>query len=102
MLALAIPTTSTTVLSTSYCQSGATASGIETRPGIVATRAPIPFGSTVTVLSHPLPFGRRVWHVEDRMASTDAASLDWYATSCTAALDWGARTVRVRITEPRS
>lgn len=93
-------TPTSTVLSTSYCQAGTTASGEHTRAGIVATRLPIPFGTVVAVLSRPLPFGRRRWIVEDRMAPGDAAELDWFSSSCTAALRWGSRAVRVRFTYP--
>lgn len=100
----AAPASTITVLSTSYCaaEGSLTASGEHVRPGIVAVRDySIPFGTSVVVNSRPLPFGRRVWTVEDHMAEYDAASLDWFASSCTQSDEWGARTVRVRFIYPR-
>ena len=94
----AIPTaqtsrpTTTTALVTAYCQTGRTASGIETKPGIVATRSAIPFGTVVHISGTPLGNYR----VEDRMASTDLASDDLYTPRCSDAIRWGIRREHVR------
>jgi 3D (Asp-Asp-Asp) domain-containing protein len=65
--------TTSTVLVTAYCQTGRTASGELTRPGIIASRSPIPFGTIVRIAGE-------TYTVEDRMARDDRASIDIYMT----------------------
>jgi 3D (Asp-Asp-Asp) domain-containing protein len=93
IVAVVVPSSSTSELVTAYCQAGTTASGEQTHVGIVATREPVPFG-TVVIL-RPAVFGRHRFRVEDRMAPTDAASIDVYESSCDRAIDFGIRGERV-------
>jgi 3D (Asp-Asp-Asp) domain-containing protein len=93
IVAVVVPSSSTTELVTAYCQAGTTASGEQTHVGIVATREPIPFGTRITL--KPAAFGRHTYVVEDRMASTDAASIDVFEPSCRRAIDFGIRSERV-------
>ena len=83
MLAVPASASTSTVYVTAYCQSGRTASGIETRHGIVATRSAIPFGTTVRIAGE-------TYTVADRMAPYDLAAYDLFMPSCTDARTSGA------------
>jgi 3D (Asp-Asp-Asp) domain-containing protein len=90
VLAVPASASTSTVYVTAYCQSGRTASGIETRHGIVATRSAIPFGTTVRIAGE-------TYTVADRMAPYDLAAYDLFMPSCTDAISWGIRTEKVTI-----
>jgi hypothetical protein len=77
---------------TSYCQSGTTASGRQTRLGGIAKNDLGLF--TWIELRHAV-FGRRRFQVLDRIGW--GSSMDFYAPSCSAATNFGRRRVRFRI-----
>lgn len=75
--------------STCYAQSGTTASGEQTRPGIVAVLPGfLPLGAWIR-LDHPA-FGRSVYQVEDHIGS--GSELDIYNPSESACLQYGRQT----------
>jgi 3D (Asp-Asp-Asp) domain-containing protein len=82
-----------TVSSTCYAQGGQTASGEQTRPGIVAVLPGfLPLGSWIT-LDRPV-FGRRRYQVEDHIG--EGSELDFYNPSETACLQYGRRRIGFR------
>ncbi len=81
------------VVSTAYCLSGAMADGTPTRPGSVANNA-YPLGTQLEI--RPSPTGRRLFRVRDRIGW--GTELDFWLPSCSDALRWGRRRVRLRRT----
>jgi 3D (Asp-Asp-Asp) domain-containing protein len=81
-----------TVSSTCYAQSGQTASGQQTRPGIVANNF-LPLGTKVT-LDRP-EFGRRLYRVEDRIGY--GSQLDLYNPSELSCIAYGRRELGFRV-----
>lgn len=82
--------------STAYCQQGVMANGQYVHEGSVAMNDR-PLGSRITV--SPPFYGRRLFVVRDRIGY--GSQLDFWTGSCTAALRWGRRNVRVRSGWPR-
>lgn len=78
---------------TSYCDRGLTASGQDTRPGIVASND-LPLESWVELISPRRVLGRRYWQVQD--TGGPGFVLDFWSASCSWAQDWGRRNVRYR------
>jgi len=81
------------VVSTAYCLSGAMADGTPTRPGSVASNR-FPLGAELEI--RPSPTGQRYFRVRDRIGW--GTELDFWLPSCSDALRWGRRTVRLRRT----
>ena len=81
-----------TVDSTSYCQSGTTASGKQTYWGEVANNF-LPLG-TLIKLDQPVN-GKSYFRVEDHIGY--GSQLDIFQWSCTAALDYGRREIGFRV-----
>jgi 3D (Asp-Asp-Asp) domain-containing protein len=82
---------------TAYCLTGLTASGIQTRPGIVAADpAVLPLGSRV----HIEGLGERFdgpYDVEDTGRTIKGRELDIFMRDCAAARQFGRQTARVRV-----
>ena len=79
-----------TVSSTCYAQGGTTASGEQTRPGIVAVLPGfLPLGSWIT-LDRPV-FGRRRYQVEDHIG--EGSQLDFYNPSEAACNAYGRHSI---------
>lgn len=78
--------------STCYAQAGTTASGQQTRVGIVAMNS-LPLGTHI-VLDHPV-FGRRRFVVEDRIGY--GSEMDFFYPSEAACLDYGRREIGYRV-----
>jgi 3D (Asp-Asp-Asp) domain-containing protein len=76
------------VSSTCYSQGGETASGQQTRPGIVANDF-LPLGTWIR-LDHPV-FGRRSYEVLDRIGS--GTELDLFDPSESACIEYGRREI---------
>ena len=83
------------VVSTAYCLSGTMADGSGVRVGSVANNW-YPLGTKVTVSAAPLRTRRYV--VRDRIGW--GTQLDFWVPSCSMAIAWGRRTVRMRIGWP--
>jgi 3D (Asp-Asp-Asp) domain-containing protein len=82
------------VSSTCYAQSGTTASGEQTRPGIVAVLPGfLPLGARIK-LDRPA-FGRRLYRVEDHIGY--GSELDIYNESEAACIDYGRREIGFRV-----
>lgn len=81
------------VVSTAYCLSGTMADGSPVRDGSVASNA-YPLGTELEI--RPSPTGRRYYRVRDRIGW--GTELDFWSPTCSAALRWGRRTVRIRRT----
>lgn len=78
--------------STAYCQAGTTASGRPTRWGYVAQND-LPLGTRIH-LTRPVR-GRRIFRVMDRIGW--GSDLDFFMWSCSAARQFGRRTVHFRV-----
>lgn len=91
-LAVAHATASIAVDTTAYCQTGRTASGQWTRPGIAAANW-LRLGTRIRI--SPPAFGRSLFVVMDRIGW--GTSLDLWTTSCSAALQYGRRLERVTV-----
>jgi 3D (Asp-Asp-Asp) domain-containing protein len=83
--------TAIAVSSTSYCLHGTMADGTGVRAGSVAHNG-YRLGTRLTI--SPAPGGRRRWVVRDRIGW--GTELDFWQPSCSAAIAWGRRTVRIR------
>jgi len=77
---------------TSYCQGSTTASGEHVYVGEVAMNT-LPLGTRIVV--SPAVFGRSRFRVEDRIGW--GSQIDFYNPSCAAAVQFGRRTIRVRV-----
>jgi 3D (Asp-Asp-Asp) domain-containing protein len=77
---------------TSYCQGTITASGEAPYVGEVANNM-WPLGTRVEV--SPAVFGRRFFHVEDRIGY--GSQIDFYNPSCQRAIQFGRRIERVSV-----
>jgi 3D (Asp-Asp-Asp) domain-containing protein len=82
---------------TAYCIEGETASGAQTRRGIVAADPDVlPLGTRIRVDG----LGRRLsrtYHVEDTGRLVKGREIDIFMDSCAAAKEFGRRPARVRI-----
>jgi 3D (Asp-Asp-Asp) domain-containing protein len=78
--------------STAYCQNGITASGRAPFLGEVAVNL-YPFGTRLSV--SPPVWGRTRFVVEDRIGAF--SQIDFYNSSCQAALDFGRRVEQVHV-----
>jgi 3D (Asp-Asp-Asp) domain-containing protein len=84
---------------TAYCIQGETASGEQTRRGIVAADpAVIPLGSRVRINGLGRPHDR-VYDVEDTGREVKGRELDIFMKDCSAAKQFGRRSARVRVLE---
>ena len=84
---------------TAYCIDGETASGEQTRRGIVAADpAVLPLGSRVRVNGLGRPHDR-VYDVEDTGREVKGRELDIFMPDCGAAKRFGRRSARVRVLE---
>ena len=84
---------------TAYCTEGETASGEQTRRGIVAADPEVlPLGSRVRVEGLGKPFDR-AYDVADTGREVKGRELDIFMRDCAAAKEFGRRTARVRILE---
>ena len=82
---------------TAYCTKGETASGEQTRRGIVAADPNVlPLGSRVRVDGLGRPHDR-VYDVEDTGREVKGRELDIFMQDCQAAKRFGRRTARVRV-----
>jgi 3D (Asp-Asp-Asp) domain-containing protein len=84
---------------TAYCVEGETASGEQTRPGIVAADPSVlPLGSVIRVQGLR---GRhnRVYHVEDTGRKVKGRIIDIFMEDCRAAKKFGRQRARVRVIE---
>jgi len=82
---------------TAYCQSGTTASGTLTRPGIVAADPRVlPQGSLIEVTA-PVRGYSRTYRVEDTGGAVKGHIVDIYVRSCAAAKRFGRRIVQVHV-----
>jgi 3D (Asp-Asp-Asp) domain-containing protein len=80
---------------TAYCQSGTTASGTQTRPGIVAADPRVlPPGSLIRIAAPVRGYSGK-YHVEDTGAAVKGRIVDIYVPSCRAAKRFGRRLVQV-------
>jgi 3D (Asp-Asp-Asp) domain-containing protein len=84
---------------TAYCTEGETASGEQTRRGVVAADpAVLPLGSRVRVDGLGRPHDR-VYDVEDTGREVKGRELDIFIPDCGAAKRFGRRSARVRVLE---
>src|SRR6187431_2965502 len=82
---------------TAYCKGETTASGVGVRTGIAAADpAILPVGSVVR-LETPNPRYSGVWTVMDTGPAVRGRSVDLYLWSCTEALQFGRRKVRLTV-----
>jgi 3D (Asp-Asp-Asp) domain-containing protein len=82
---------------TAYCKGETTASGVGVRTGIAAADpAILPVGSVVR-LETPNPRYSGVWTVMDTGPAVRGRSVDLYLWSCTEALKFGRRKVRLTV-----
>jgi 3D (Asp-Asp-Asp) domain-containing protein len=84
------------VVSTAYCLSGVMADGTSVRSGSVAENT-LRLGTAIEVSAAPSPARRFV--VRDRIGW--GTQLDFWVPSCSDALRWGRRVVRIRVWSPR-
>lgn len=82
--------------STGYCLQGTMADGSWTRPGSVAHNG-YRLGTKLWI--SPSPTGRRRFVVRDRIGW--GTELDFWTPTCSRAIAWGRRSVRVRVGWPR-
>ena len=82
--------------STAYCLRGTMADGTYTRAGSIAHNG-YALGTRLWV--RPSPTGRRRFVVRDRIGW--GTELDFWLPSCSWAISWGRRAVRVRLGWPR-
>jgi 3D (Asp-Asp-Asp) domain-containing protein len=84
---------------TAYCTEGETASGDQTRRGIVAADPQVlPLGSRVRVEGLGRPHDR-TYDVEDTGREVKGRELDIFISDCAAAKKFGRRSARVRVLE---
>ena len=84
---------------TAYCTKGETASGEQTRRGIVAADPQVlPLGSRVRVDGLGKPFDR-AYEVADTGREVKGRELDIFMRDCAAAKEFGRKTARVRVLE---
>jgi 3D (Asp-Asp-Asp) domain-containing protein len=82
---------------TAYCQSGTTASGTMTRPGIVAADPRVlPQGSLIRITA-PVRGYSRTYRVEDTGGAVKGRIVDIYVHSCAVAKHFGRRIVDVHV-----
>jgi hypothetical protein len=81
-----------TVTTTAYCQSGRTASGAWTQPGIAAANF-LRLGTRIRIW--PAALGRTTFVILDRIGW--GSSLDLWTGSCAAAIQYGRRLEHVTI-----
>ena len=82
---------------TAYCIEGETASGAQTRRGIVAADPDVlPLGTRIRV-DGPGRKLSRTYHVEDTGRLVKGREIDIFMDSCAAAKEFGRRPARVRI-----
>jgi 3D (Asp-Asp-Asp) domain-containing protein len=80
------------VVSTAYCLTGTTATGLPVGPGIVAVDPTvIPLGTSMTIPG----YGEGV--AADTGGAVKGARIDVWLASCEEALDWGYRTVTITL-----
>ncbi len=78
--------------STAYCLHGRMADGTFVRPGSVASND-YRLGTKLTI--RPSPTGRRRFVVRDRIGH--GTQLDFWTSGCSAAVNWGRRTVSIKV-----
>jgi len=89
--------TSLQFTATAYCRGVTTASGVGVRTGVAAADpALLPVGSVVR-LETPNPRYSGVWTVMDTGPAVKGRIVDLYLWSCTEALEFGRRPVRVTV-----
>ena len=82
---------------TAYCQSGTTASGNQTRRGIVAADPRVlPLGTTIRIVA-PVGGYSTTYRVEDTGGKVKGRIVDIYVHSCAAAGRFGRRMVHVHV-----
>ena len=82
---------------TAYCQSGTTASGTQTRRGIVAADPRVlPLGTTIRIVA-PVRDYSTTYRVEDTGGKVKGRIVDIYVRSCAAARRFGRRMVHVHV-----
>ena len=81
---------------TAYCQDGKTQSGARTRQGIVAADPKVLPVGTVIRIDQPGPYAG-IYTVLDTGARVKGSELDIFMASCVRAVQFGRRTVRVRV-----
>jgi len=82
---------------TAYCMTGTTASGVQTRPGIVAADPRVlPLGSRIRVRGLG-PKLDGVYDVEDTGRAIKGRELDLFMRDCDAAIEFGRREARVTV-----
>lgn len=91
--AAAVPGYATNLTVTAYCLQGRTSTGVWARPGTVAAQGAAP---TFTALYVP-GYG---WGVVEDTGPLAPNQLDIWMESCSAAMVWGRRTVRVWVLQP--
>ncbi len=79
------------VLATAYCSGTTTATGLRVRPGIVAV------DPNVIPLGTRMSWHGQQWRAEDTGGDIIGDRIDIYMHSCRAAIDWGARTIRIQL-----
>ena len=86
-----------TVSATAYCQSGTTASGEQTRPGIVAADPRvIPLGTRLHIHGLRQP-DTVVYKVSDTGSAVKGREIDIYMPSCRDAIQFGRQRLQVRM-----
>ncbi|MEO8678220.1 MAG: 3D domain-containing protein [Vicinamibacterales bacterium] len=82
---------------TAYCKGETTASGVGVRTGVAAADpALLPVGTVVRV-DTPNPRYTGIWTVMDTGPAVQGRTLDLYLWSCTEALEFGRRQVKVTV-----
>lgn len=84
---------------TAYCLRGRTASGVYTRPGVVAHNF-YPFGTRIRLVGKRSFFGRRRFTVRDTGPALADGHFDLWTGSCSKAVQWGRRSIRFRVRRP--
>ena len=84
---------------TAYCQTGTTASGTQTRPGVIAADPRVFPRGTVIRVDAPLRGYSGTYRVEDTGLAVKGRVIDIYVPDCKAAKRFGRRHVMVRVIE---
>lgn len=89
-----------TVSATAYCQNGTTASGEQTRPGIVAADPRVlPMGTRLRINGLLQP-DTVVYKVSDTGSAVKGREIDIYMPSCGDAIRFGRQRVEVQVLAP--